>query len=632
MTESLPAPVPLRTFDFIRDQLARCPRPDAFAQKVGGVWQTYATAEIVARADRLAWALLQAGVGPGDRVANATEQNRVEWNLIDIAVASLGAVHVPIYANASADDCRWIFEHSGATVTFASSPRLATALASSAPAHPILGRVVAYEPTPGLLSLEDLERAGADADEPRAAAELARRRDAVPPEAMAALVYTSGTTGTPKGVMLSHRNLTSNALAAAECLGMGPAARALSFLPLCHSYERTVVNMYLRLGTAVYYAESLETVGRDLREVQPHLFSTVPRLLEKIYERILERGERLPGAQRRLFRWAVGVAAAHDPDHPLPPAAQLRLRLADRLVYRKWREALGGRVRAIISGSAALRPSLARVFWAAGMPVYEGYGPTEASPVISCNQRAMGAHRIGTVGPVFPGGEVRIAADGEILYRGPNVMLGYYRRPDLTAEVIDAEGWLHTGDVGGYDGVFLTITDRKKEIFKTSGGKYIAPQPTENALKESRLIAQAMVVGENRKYPAALIVPNFTALGEKLGLAVATQADRQRAVADERVRMAIATEVERVNASLGQYARLKKHALLVDEWTVATGELTPTLKLKRKLILERHVATLRSLYPDEEPLAAALEVNGDRARRPTAGRLGPRVAPSERRP
>jgi long-chain acyl-CoA synthetase len=365
--------------------------------------------------------------------------------------------------------------------------------------------------------------------------------------------------------------------------------------------------MYAYVGTSIYYAENLDSIGQNLREVRPDTFSTVPRLLEKIYERILARGEQLTGLKRRIFFWALSLALNFDPDTHCPWFKRLQLAVADFLVFRKWRDAVGGRVSGIVSGSAALQPRLARVFWAAGITVWEGYGPTEAAPVISVNRPKTKLHKLGTVGPVIPGGEVKIAEDGEILYRGPNVMMGYYKRPDLTKEVIDSEGWLHTGDVGEMDGPFLKITDRKKEIFKTSGGKYIAPQQMENQLKGSRFIAQCMVIGENHKFPAALIVPQFEAVQSWLAAQGESIEDRREMTKHPKVIELIQGEIDHTNSHFGRYTQIKKFALLDEEWTIASSELTPTLKLKRKQILKKHASQITALYEKEELASATYQ-------------------------
>ena len=468
--------------------------------------------------------------------------------------------------------------------------------------------VYVFDAVAGAKSWSDLVSAGKEVlERAELRDQLIDFRATVKPNDLAVLIYTSGTTGPPKGVMLSHRNLISNCITSSAILGSTPHDRALSFLPLCHIYERTVVNLYIFSGTSVYYAENLDQIGQNLREVQPQIFSAVPRIIEKIYEKILARGEQLSGIKHSLFFWALNLGLNYDPDSRAPWLRQLQLLLADRLIFKKWRESVGGNIRGVISGSAALQPKLARLFWAAGIPIYEGYGPTEAAPVISVNQPHTDLHRIGTVGPVIPDGEVKIAEDGEILYRGPNVMLGYYNRPDLTIETIDSDGWLHTGDVGEFDGPFLKITDRKKEIFKTSGGKYIAPQQIENRLKESRFISQCIVIGENRKFPSALIVPEFSALkswSETKGLSAMPP---KEFVKDPQIIALYAGEIERCNQHFGRYSQIKKFAVLPEEWTIATGELTPTLKIKRKITLQKYAAEVEALYSGEEPGKTSIE-------------------------
>jgi len=361
-----------------------------------------------------------------------------------------------------------------------------------------------------------------------------------------------------------------------------------------------LINIYVYLGKSVFFAQNLNTVGEDLRDVRPHVFATVPRLLEKIYEKIVARGKQLRGVERALYFWGLDLGSQFQPGSPIGWLRYVQLAVADRLIYSHWRDALGGRIRVIVSGSAALQPRLARIFWAARMPVYEGYGPTEASPVIASNYPLRGHYKLGTVGPVLSGGEAKIAADGEILYRGPNVMMGYYHRPELTSEAIDNDGWLHTGDVGEFDGIFLKITDRKKEIFKTSGGKYIAPQQIENRMKESKFIAQIMVVGENRRFPAALIVPAFQNVADHFDQKGVPLHSNREIVANREVNALIESEIRRLNEHFGHYSQIKKFVLLAVEWSLAGGELTPTLKLKRRELLKKHADEIESLYDAHE--------------------------------
>ena len=599
---------PSRVFDLLPYQQSNFPKADAFAYKVGGVWKKFSTNESIEIIDKLAWGLHLQGVRSGDRVASVSDNNRPEWNFLDNAVLSLGAIHVPIYPNIAPEEYEFILKDSGASLIFCSSQRLYELLRPVIAKLSSIKEIYVFDAVAGAKSWSDLVSAGKEVLE---RAELRNQlidfRAAVKPNDLAVLIYTSGTTGPPKGVMLSHRNLISNCITSSAILGSTPHDRALSFLPLCHIYERTVVNLYIFSGTSVYYAENLDQIGQNLREVQPQIFSAVPRIIEKIYEKILARGEQLSGIKHSLFFWALNLGLNYDPDSRAPWLRQLQLLLADRLIFKKWRESVGGNIRGVISGSAALQPKLARLFWAAGIPIYEGYGPTEAAPVISVNQPHTDLHRIGTVGPVIPDGEVKIAEDGEILYRGPNVMLGYYNRPDLTNETIDSDGWLHTGDVGAFDGPFLKITDRKKEIFKTSGGKYIAPQQIENRLKESRFISQCIVIGENRKFPSALIVPEFSALkswSETKGLSAMPPKEFLK---DPQIIALYAGEIERCNQHFGRYSQIKKFAVLPEEWTIATGELTPTLKIKRKITLQKYAAEVEALYSGEEPGKTSIE-------------------------
>jgi long-chain acyl-CoA synthetase len=602
---------PSRVFDLLPYQLEHFPRNAAFAQKLGGEWKMFSTAESLNLIAALAWGLHMAGVRKGDRVANVAETNRPEWYFIDSAVMSLGAVDLPIYPNISVEEFEFILSDSEAKLLFVSSDRLYHLLAPLQSKLPAVQHIYTYDPVAGAEQWTQLTAAGQEGlGEQGNKSVLEKIKANVSPADLATLIYTSGTTGAPKGVMLSHSNLMTNCFAVATLIQGASPERALSFLPLCHIYERTLVNVYVYLGTAVFFAQSLNSVGDDLREVGPQVFATVPRLLEKIYEKIVASGSELKGPKRTLYLWAMHIAEQFEPGGPIRWVRRLKLTVADRLIYYHWRKALGGRIRAIVSGSAALQPRLARVFWAARIPIYEGYGPTEASPVISANYPGQGHYKIGTVGPVIPGGEVKIAADGEILYRGPNVMMGYYHRPELTSEVLDGEGWLHTGDVGTFDGAFLKITDRKKEIFKTSGGKYIAPQQIENRMRESKFIAQIMVVGENRKFPAALIVPAFQMIADYFNRKGIELRSNREIVADRQVNALIESEIHRLNEHFGHYAQIKKFILLAEEWSLAGGELTPTLKLKRRQLVQKYTGEIESLYAGEEPRTGSPQAPG----------------------
>lgn len=588
---------PERVFDLIRHQLAHHPKPDTFAQKVDGKWMTVSTSDCVDTAAGLAWGLHLAGIRAGDRIANISETNRFEWYFIDTAVMSLGAVHLPIYPNISAKEFEFILSDSEACLVFVSSERLYQTIAPLRARLPALRQMFSYDPVSGVKQWKQLQVAGKKGlEDPESKSYLAKIKANVRPTDLATLIYTSGTTGTPKGVMLSHANLVSNCLSCAQLIQSNPQERALSFLPLCHIYERTLINVYVYVGTSVYFAQKLNTIGEDLREVRPQVFATVPRLLEKIYEKIVSRGHELRGLKRAIYFWALKFGFRFNPNAPMTWLQRLQLVLADMLVYSHWRQSVGGRIRAIVCGSAALQPRLGRLFWAARIPVYEGYGPTEASPAIATNHPGKHGFKLGTVGPVIPGGQLKIAPDGEILYRGPNVMTGYYHRPELTDETVDSDGWLHTGDVGELDGAFLKVTDRKKEMFKTSGGKYIAPQQVENKLKESAFISQMMVVGENRKFPAALVVPNFEAVSDYFHqLGVKFRSNREL-VTNSEVNQLIASDIRILNEHFGQYSQIKRFILLAEEWSLAGGELTPTMKLKRRQLLSKYAMEIESLY------------------------------------
>ncbi|MBV9105962.1 MAG: long-chain fatty acid--CoA ligase [Verrucomicrobia bacterium] len=603
---------PKRVFDLLEFQRNHCPQTATFAQKAGGEWKMFSTAESLDIIAALAWGLHTAGVREGDRIANVTETNRAEWYFIDCAVMYVGAVHLPIYPNISSGEFEFILSDSEATWIFVSSDRLYQVIAPLQAKLPALRHIYTYDPVKGVKQWTQLTATGREGLRNRDNQTILEKIKAkVGPGDLATLIYTSGTTGTPKGVMLSHSNLMMTCLASAAIIQRTSPERALSFLPLCHIYERTLINVYVYLGISVFFAQNLTTVGKDLRATQPNVFATVPRILEKIYEKFLAKGSHLSGMQRAIYFWALQLARQFEPEAPVSWLRRLELAVADRLIYFRWRKALGGRIHAIISGSAALQPGLARVFWAARMPVYEGYGPTEASPVISANCPMRGRYKIGTVGPVISGGEVKIASDGEILYRGPNVMMGYYHRPEQTAEAIDADGWLHTGDVGEFDGIFLKVTDRKKEIFKTSGGKYIAPQQVENSMKESKFIAQIMVVGENRKFPAALIVPAFQAVVDHFQQRGVFLHSQREIVANPEVNALIESEIRRLNDHFGHYSQIKKFVLLHEEWSLDSGELTPTLKLKRRELLKKYAREIEFLYAGDEQSADPLQFAND---------------------
>jgi long-chain acyl-CoA synthetase len=588
---------PTRLFELLDRQLALFPKADALACKENGQWKTYSTREFKEYADLVSYGLLASGLQPGDKIG-LISNNRPEWNFIDQGTLQTGIISVPVYPTVSIHDMKYIFQHAEVKMIFVSSAELYNKIESFRGDLKDLKEIYSFDRIAGRphwSQLLDLGRQHPDPDR------LKATRDQIQPDQMATLIYTSGTTGFPKGVMLSHRNILSNCRATEKLCPFHHSWRALSFLPLNHIYERMLSYVYMYYGISVYYAESIDTIGENLREVKPMIFVTVPRLLEKVYDRIISKGNELTGLKRKLFFWALNLGLRYELHGANGFWYELQLKLANALIFKKWREALGGNVVAVASGGAALQPRLARIFHAARIPVLEGYGLTETSPVIAVNNFQPDSIRFGTVGPVIEGVQVKIAPDGEILCKGPNVMLGYYKDEEQTRQVIDEEGWFHTGDIGEFvEGRFLKITDRKKEIFKTSGGKYIVPQMIENRLKESPFIEQAMVIGENRKFASALIVPSFAYLKEWAAREnISLPASNEELCRHKMVQKKINEEVEKVNATLGQYETIKKFELLPREFSIEKGELTPKLSLKRKVILENFGEAVDHIYSNE---------------------------------
>ena len=580
-----------RLFDFPYYALAHHPKKDAIASKVNGKWVHTSTQEFVDQANKISRALLRMGLRPDDKIAMISN-NRTEWNIVDMGILQIGAQDVPIYPTASESDYKYIFNDADIKLCFVSDQELYEKVMRCKPEIPTLGEVYTFDEVEGAKNWSEVLALGEDASNQSAVKEL---MDQVKYEDLATLIYTSGTTGTPKGVMLSHSNIVSNVMGSRPRLPVDAQAKGVSFLPLCHIYERMIIYLYVYSGVSLYYAESLDTIGDDIREVQPEVFTAVPRLLEKVYDRIIAKGEELTGVKKALFFWAVSVGEEYD---VVGKSAfyKMKLGIARKLIFSKWQEALGGKVKAVASGSAALNPKLARIFLAAGIPVQEGYGLTETSPVVSVNGDNDNDRRIGTVGPILEDVEVKIADDGEILVKGPNVMMGYYNKPDVTAEVI-TDGWFHTGDIGKIvEGRFLKITDRKKQIFKTSGGKYIAPQIMENTFKESRFIENIMVIGEGQKHPSAFIQPDFAHLRnwcEIKGIEYSTNVEM---IHDERIINRYHKEVDKKNEPYGNWEKNKRFELTPEVWTVEGGEMTPTMKLRRKPILEKYAAYYEKIY------------------------------------
>jgi long-chain acyl-CoA synthetase len=567
-------------------------------------WQSVSANEMLRRVAGLAKALAQLGVRPGDRVG-LFAPNCPEWHTADFAIQGLGAVTVPVYFNESLDRLAYILKDSGARVVFTSGETQARKIAECREYLPEIEHVISAAPPANMhgeiLRYETLIATAGDAD----IAEYRRRAAEVTGDQLATIIYTSGTTGEPKGVMLNHVNLSSNALDFSREYEMLPFDLALSLLPLAHVYERTIDYGYIFRGVSVAYVEHMETVAQALLEVRPTMMAAVPRFYEKTYANIIEKGHRETGLKKRIFDAAIRVAAEAVPwrayGKDVSFGVKLRWHIANRLVYSKIRAGVGGRIRLFSSGGAPLAPELSEFFWSVGLPVYQGYGLTETSPVVTFNSPK--ANKVGTVGRPIPHVQVRIADDGEILVKGPCVMQGYYRKPDATREVFAPDGWFRTGDIGRLDADgYLVITDRKKELLKTAGGKFVAPAPIENLLKTSPFIVNAMVVGEGRKFVSVLIVPNFTTMeveARKAGLEVSTPAQM---LADPWVRDLIAHEIERLASTIAQYEKPKRFALLEHDFTYGNGALTYTLKLKRRVIEERFRDVIAQLYADvEEP-------------------------------
>lgn len=592
---------PTRLFDCLDWQLQKFPQEDMFAIKENGIWRKYSTQEIKQLADKLGMGLLRAGIGYQDGSIEGRDKiailsnNRPEWMILDLAVQQTGAVLTPIYPTISVIELEFILNDAAVKLVFVSDQELLDKVQSIRDKTPSVQAVYTFNDIQAALHWKDLLHNGTTEEEQQ----LQLSKDKIKPEELATILYTSGTTGFPKGVMLSHHNILDNIMNVEELLEpvCGPADRSLSFLPLNHIFERVITFVYMYRGVSVYYAESLETVGENLREVKPSLFSTVPRLLEKVYERIINKGKELTGIKKKLFFWAVSVGNRYDIDQNQGAWYNFQLAIANKLIFSKWREALGGNIRAIVTGAAACQVRLLRIFTAAKLVVMEGYGLTETSPVISVNRYESYGRKFGTVGHVIRNVEVKLAEDGEICCKGSNVMMGYYKRPDLTAECIDSEGWFHTGDIGVWvEEKFLKITDRKKEIFKTSGGKYVAPQPIENKMKESPFIEQMMVVGAEQKFTAALIVPamgNLLSWCKKHGIHTS---DSSKILDNPKVIEHYKTIMEKYNPLFNPVEQVKKFELLNAEWTINGGELTPTLKLKRKVIMEKYADAVERIY------------------------------------
>jgi len=584
-----------RLFDFPYIQLEKFNLPKAFNSKVDGEWIGTSTEEFIAKANTISRALLRLGVKPNDKIAVISSTNRTEWNIMDIGVLQVGAQNVPIYPTITPDEYAYIFNHAETTYCFVSDKEVYDKTVEAMKKAKKIKEIYSFDKIKGCKHWTELLTLGADDSNQK---EVEKLKDAVKPGDLATLIYTSGTTGTPKGVMLSHNNVVTNVNDSMPRLPIEHGkTKALSFLPVCHIFERMLHYLYMSAGVSIYFAEGIDKIGDNIREVKPDLMSAVPRLLEKVYDSIIGKGTALRGVKRLLFFWAVRLGLKYEPYEANGWWYEKKLALARKLIFSKWQEALGGNMHTIVSGSAALQPRLARIFAAAGMPIMEGYGLTETSPVISVNMVKDHQFRVGTVGPLIDNVEVKIAEDGEILCKGPNIMLGYYKDETMTKEVMSGE-WFHTGDKGEIDAAgFLKITGRKKEIFKTSGGKYVSPALLENEMKKSRFIEQIMVVGEGEKMPAAIIQPDFNYVMEwakrhKIFL----KFDNNDFIHDEKVVTRIQKEIDKYNATFAKWETIKKFELTPDIWGVDNGLLTPTMKPKRNKIKQKYIALYNKIY------------------------------------
>ena len=583
-----------RLFDFPYHQLETYNLEKAFSKKYEGKWQSISSKEYVDQANAISRGLLRLSVQPNDKIAVISSNNRTEWNIIDIGILQLGAQNVPIYPTISKEDYRYILNHCEAEICFVSDTDILEKL-NAIKNETKLKEVFTFNEINGEKNWKEVLKLGEDESNQNLVEEL---KNKVKPNDLATLIYTSGTTGTPKGVMLSHHNIVSNVIDTEKKLPLDYGkSKALSFLPVCHSFERMVLYLYQFCGIEIHFAESIDKMGENLREVKPNVMTAVPRLYEKVYDKIVSKGEELSGIKKKLFYWAVNLGLKYEPYGANGWWYEQQLKIARKLIFKKWKEALGGNLQLMVSGSAKLQPRLTRVFAAAELPIMEGYGLTETSPVISVNDQRNGGFRIGTVGKVIDNVEVEIAEDGEILAKGPNIMLGYYKDPDKTAEVMTGD-YFHTGDIGELDDDgFLKITDRKKEIFKTSGGKYIAPAIIENELKQSRFIEQVMVIGEGEKMPAALIQPNFEFIMEWIAKKQnKVQADLKSIASSDIVKDRIQKEVDEANKKFGHWEQVKTFELTPDIWSVDAGHLTPTMKLKRKAVKEKYIDLYNKIY------------------------------------
>ncbi|MFC2117841.1 AMP-dependent synthetase/ligase [Bacteroidota bacterium] len=584
-----------RTFDILDRYKTVNKREVALCGKKNGEWHSFSSDEYIEISNYVSYGLLELGLKKGDKIATVSN-NRPEWNFIDMGMSQIGVVHVPVYPTLSEEEYTHIFKHSGVKLLVLSDNKLYKTLKPVADKIPAIKHIYSFNEIDGLDNFNQIIDLGKE-NQQKYSEEVEKIKASIHPDDMVSIIYTSGTTGLSKGVMLSHNNFISNVMSAMPVVPLDPHDKALSFLPLCHVFERMVCYLYQYIGINIYYAENMGTIGRDLKELKVHVFVSVPRLLESVFDKIIAKGKDLKGIKKSLFFWAVNLGLRYEHNRENGWFYELQLKIANKLIFDKWRDALGGNIKLVVSGGAALQPRLARVFWAAGIIAMEGYGLTETSPVVAVNYNHYPKAKFGTVGPIVDNVEVKIADDGEILVKGPNIMLGYYNDKEKTDEVIDKDGWFHTGDVGEIvEGKFLKITDRKKEIFKNSAGKYIAPQVIENKFKESFFIEQIIVVGENQKFASAIITPNVSFLHDYSARKKIHYRDNKELIKNPIIIARMQKEVDIINKTLGFAEQIKRFRLVSEEWSTDTGELSPTLKLKRKFITEKYSDVLEEIY------------------------------------
>lgn len=582
-----------RLFDFPYHQLKTYNLEKAFTSKSNGNWESISSKEYVNQANAISRGLLRLGVKPNDKIAVISTTNRTEWNVLDIGVLQVGAQNVPIYPTISKEDYEYILNHSEASYCFVSDAEILEKL-NPIKSQTKLKAIYTFDEVDGEKNWKEVLELGKDDSNQK---DVETRKSAVTTNDLATLIYTSGTTGRPKGVMLTHKNIVSNVLDSEKRVPFDYGhSKSLSFLPVCHVFERMILYLYQYCGVEIYFAESIEKMSDNLKEVQPHVMTAVPRLYEKVYDKIIAKGADLSGIKKALFFWAVELGLKYEPYGANGWWYETQLKLARKLIFSKWKEGLGGQLDLMVSGSAALQPRLTRIFAAAEMPIMEGYGLTETSPVISVNDQRDGGFRIGTVGRIIDNVDVKIAEDGEILVKGPNVMKGYYKEPEKTAEVMTGD-YFHTGDIGEIDSDgFLKITDRKKEMFKTSGGKYVAPALLENQFKQSRFIEQIMVIGEGEKMPAALIQVNYEFIEEWAKRHHITFKSKEDIASNQKLRERIQEEIDEANKKFGHWEQIKKFEITPNAWTIEDGHLTPTMKMKRKVIKEIYKDLIEKIY------------------------------------